>query len=85
MVKIISIEPIEGRTKVVIESVFKDGGTAEYIFNISSDVFVEKYYAVSKGRHIQKVFTELSDDEREFLISGIPVGDFDNLFKGLDE
>jgi hypothetical protein len=45
----------------------------------------ELYYRWKKGEHIQNVFPEMSRDDREFMISGWTVPEWDHLFAYLDE
>ena len=52
------------------------------------DVDLYEYSAWKCGRdqrHIQEVFPYLSDDDREFLISGTTPEEWDSLFGDIDE
>lgn len=45
------------------------------------DITEDQYNRWQAGEHIQNVMPNLSADEREFLISGMPIGKFDEIFK----
>lgn len=55
-------------------------GNTHYIY-----VKTEDFCDYSAGKLIQRAFPYLSDDEREFLISGIGPGQFDNFVGEEDE
>jgi len=42
---------------------------------------MEQLKAWSEGMLAQNAFSDCNADEREYIISGIPVGDWDKLFK----
>jgi hypothetical protein len=45
-------------------------------------ITAEQWDAYQAGRHIQHALPHLSDDDREWILSGLPGGDFDALFGG---
>lgn len=49
------------------------------------DITPEQLERWNNGELIQRVMSNLSADEREFLISGIPPGEFDDLFPGEED
>lgn len=51
------------------------------VFNCSIDSFRIGLQLYRNGMLIQNAFPFLSDDEREFLISGLLPAEFDGLFK----
>lgn len=46
------------------------------------EVITEKSHleAYKNGKYVQEAFPDLSADEREFLISGVEIGEFDDMF-----
>jgi hypothetical protein len=48
-------------------------------------VTMEQYYEWQNGKHAQDVFPGLNADEREFIISGIYPGEWEEMFGEEDE
>ena len=42
---------------------------------------LEEFARGYPGRFVQQIFPELSADEREFLLNGIPPAEYDEIFK----
>lgn len=63
-----------GKVKITGPSIF----TEKQQKVITKKEHVEKY---KKGTPVQEAFPDLTADEREFLVSGIEIGKFDELFK----
>ncbi len=50
------------------------------VMNITQEQLDEIALPISKRRHIQVIVPTLNADEREFLISGFTVEDWDSIF-----
>jgi len=57
-------------------------GNRAYLMDISLEVFLAAWYRWQiKGELIQFAFDMLSDDEREFLMTGIDAQQWEEIFK----
>ena len=50
------------------------------VHEMDLDITLEQIERYNKGELIQNVFTNLSDDEREFLMTGITPDEWDEVF-----
>jgi hypothetical protein len=60
--------------------VHKRSAISGIVHEMDLDITLEQIERYNKGELIQNVFTNLSADEREFLMTGITAKEWDDLF-----
>lgn len=79
---IIAFQAKEWGDKTLVSSQGSIFGDSQTVINIPLKTFFKRTMnMIANNIPIQNAFPDLSEDEREFLISGVPVGEFDKLFK----
>lgn len=53
--------------------------------SLTDEQMLERYQSWLNGELIQRAFPELSDDDREFLMTGITAEEWNNEFAGEEE
>lgn len=61
---------------VHVNSIF---GVRGYTINMNKKIFIDRLKSNNNSK-IQDIFPDLTDNEREFLISGLKPEEFDKLF-----
>lgn len=57
----------------------------EHEEDLDINITIAQWKAWRQGTHIQRAMPNLSADEREFLISGVPPQEWEELFGDLEE
>ena len=69
----------ENKTRIYAMSIF--GKMNSIVINVPSTTFNQKYnHYQTSGECIQNIFTELTADEREFIMTGLTKEDWDVTF-----